>query len=287
VARAPVSDPRPGKWKKFYQGKWDQPGVGGDSTGLPKGVGGSVARWTTTGEIVLIVGTKGGMGLQFAADANSFRDFTTLREPIMDLDRGSWNRPNPAEIVAYQDLLDARTGSNQLSNSWILAYTYLQPNEGFDKRYLVLRSVEVSISSSPVTPQVGVLLARWYNGKLHDRWSTTAAVPPVRGIAYKFEAKSGYLMTVGDPSKASVQLEDFISQWPGHPDHMVEEKSYCEAGHYQRLRTAGWVYSKPQDHTIPLYRCYNAHEHSHFASNEPDCEKLGTKERLLGYALSE
>lgn len=48
---------------------------------------------------------------------------------------------------------------------------------------------------------------------------------------------------------------------------------------------AGWVYSQPQDQTVPLYRCYNAQEHSHFASNESDCEKLGDMERLLGYAF--
>jgi hypothetical protein len=29
VARAPVSDPHPGKWMKFFQGKWVQPGLGG------------------------------------------------------------------------------------------------------------------------------------------------------------------------------------------------------------------------------------------------------------------
>ena len=53
----------------------------------------------------------------------------------------------------------------------------------------------------------------------------------------------------------------------------------------ERLRPAGWVYSYPQEHTIPLYRCYNPQDQSHFASNEADCEKLGTMERLLGYAL--
>jgi hypothetical protein len=53
----------------------------------------------------------------------------------------------------------------------------------------------VSVSNEPVSPQVGVLLARWYNPALHDRWSSTAAVPPTNGSDYKLEAKSGYLMT--------------------------------------------------------------------------------------------
>jgi hypothetical protein len=284
VARAPVSSPGPGKWMKFFEGKWDQPGLGGDSTSLGRGLGTGVARWTTTGETLLLGWTHGGMGLSFSTDHTTF---TPLREPLLDLDPGKWNRPDPSEVVAYQVVIDAKTGGNQLSNSWMLVYTYLQPNEGFDKRYLVFRSVSVSISNTPVTPQVGVQLVRWYNANLHDRWSTTAPVPPAKNSSYKLEATSGYLMTAADPAKPSVELEDCVSQWPGHPDHLLEAKGVCEAGHYQRLRTAGWVYSKPQEQTIPLYRCYNPQEHSHFASNSPDCENLGKMERLLGYALSQ
>ena len=205
----------------------------------------------------------------------------------MVLDTGKWSRPDPSEVIAYQDLIDATTGTNQLSNSWIMTYMYLQPNEGFDKRYLVFRSVDVSISSSPVTPQVGIELARWYNTKLQDRWATTAAVPSPKGSTYRLDKKLGYLMTVAGPAKATVKLEDCASNWPGHPDHMLEEDYYCRAGKYLRLRTAGWVYGKPQKDTVPLYRCYNAQERSHFASNAPDCENLGKMERLLGYGLSQ
>jgi hypothetical protein len=285
VARAPVSDPRPGKWKKFYNDKWDQPGVRGESTGLPKGMGGSAARWTRDGEVLLLGGMHGGIGLQFSRDQKTFTDFTPLPEPLMDLDSCTWKRPAPCEIVAYQDLLDAKTGNNQLSDSWFMAYMYLQPNEGFNKRYLVFRGVEVSISETPVRPQVGILLARWYDAKLKDRWATTAAVPAPSGSAYKLEKQLGYLMTIA--GEQTVKLEDCASNWPGHPDHMLDQKYECDAGRYQRLRTAGWVYSKPQEHTVPLYRCYNSGDRSHFVSSESSCENLGKMEHLLGYALSQ
>jgi hypothetical protein len=281
VARAPVSRPGPGNWKKLFQGKWDQHGLGGDATSLGKGLGTSAARWRTTGETVLLGWVHGGMGLFFSTDHTTL---TPLREPLLALDPGIWKRPDPSEVLAYPVMLDARTGGNQLSNSWMLVYAYWPPYEGSEKKYLVFRSLDVAVSSAPVIPQVGVLLARWYSAALHDRWSTTAAVPG-NYTSYKLEKESGYLMTVADAGKASVQLEDCVSQRPGHPDHLLAEKGFCEVHQYQRLRTAGWVYSKPQDQTIPLYRCYNAKEQSHFASNEPDCEELGDMERLLGYAL--
>jgi hypothetical protein len=136
----------------------------------------------------------------------------------------------------------------------MLVYCYVPPNENFDKRYLVFRDVNVSISNEPVTPQVGVQLARWYNRKLRDRWSTTAAVP---GTAYKLDAKSGYLMTENDTANPTIELEDCVSRRPGHPDHLLAKKGFCETHQYQRLRTAGWVYKNPRPKTVPLYQCYN------------------------------
>jgi hypothetical protein len=94
-------------------------------------------------------------------------------------------------------------------------------------------------------------------------------------------------MTVADPSKLSIELEDCVSHKAGHPDHLLAEKGFCVPYGYQSLRTAGWVYSQPQEHTVSLYWCFDAREHSHFASNATDCENSGTKERLLGYALSQ
>jgi len=281
VARAPLSNPTPGQWKHFFQGEWSEPGLGGQATPL-KGVSNSAARWKTTGETILLGGVPGGMGLYFSTDHTTF---THLPAPIFPQDRGSWKRPDPTELISYPVLIDANDGSNQLGLSWYLVYMYVQPNETMGQRYLVFRPINVSISSQPVTPQSGILLARWYNPKLVDRWSTTAAVPG-NYKSYQLDGKQGYLMTAADPSKPSVALEDCASQASGRPEHLLEEKRFC-TGDYQRLRTAGWVYMQPQENTVPLYGCYNAAEHSHFASNRPDCEQLGTQERLLGYALSQ
>ena len=148
------------------------------------------------------------------------------------------------------------------------------------------RDVEVTISKTPATPQVGVLLARWYSATLHDRWSTTAPVPGNRAT-YKLEARTGYLMTVADAGAPTIELEDCVSLRPGHPDHLLAEKGFCAAHAYQRLRTAGWVFAETRPNTVPLYRCYNAREQSHFASNALDCERLGDMERLLGYGLKQ
>jgi glucose/arabinose dehydrogenase len=83
---------------KFFQGRWDQPGLGGDATSLGKGAGVSVARWTTIGGTVL----WGSQGLGFSTDHTTF---ARLREPLLIPSHGSWNRhsvhPDPSELTAY------------------------------------------------------------------------------------------------------------------------------------------------------------------------------------------
>jgi hypothetical protein len=282
VARAPVSDPSPGNWKKYFNGDWSQPGVGGDATLLGNNI--RPAHWISQDMEVGVDWGPKGITLAFSADRLHFTD---LPQPILTLDTGSWNRKaDSAELLAYETLIDARTGENQLSDHWLMAYMYLQPGEGFDKRYLVFRPIDVTWGRKPDEPQSAVALARWYNAKLHDRWSTVAPVPGNYN-EYQLEAVTGYLLSTADPSRATVELEDCVAHWASHPDHLLSEKGFCESHSFQRLRTAGWIYAQPQPDTVPLYRCHNATEQFHFASNDAQCEKLGTPEKLLGYALKQ
>jgi hypothetical protein len=71
------------------------------------------------------------------------------------------------------------------------------------------------------------------------------------------------------------------------PDRLLIQRGVCEKNDYQRLRSAGFVYTTLQSGTQPLYRCYSDAEHSHFASNSEDCNDMGRKEALLGYDLKQ
>jgi len=281
AARAPSADPGPGKWKKYFNGSWSEPGVGGKSSPID---GGGVAWWKTTGETVGVNWVKGGVGLVTSADRLHFKSI--LSEPLMLIEPGDWGRKNGLELVAYQDLIDAKTGLNQLDDHWLLAYMYLNPGENFGKRYLIFRPVDISWSRAADEPEVGEMLTHWYSAAQHDHWATTAPVPG-NYSSYRLVAQLGYVMTAPDPSKPTVELEECISKWPGHPDRILIQKGVCETQDYQRLRSAGFIYSSAQPNTQPLYRCYSEAEHSHFAANGEDCNDMGKREALLGYDLKE
>ena len=53
---------------------------------------------------------------------------------------------------------------------------------------------------------------------------------------YKLIRQLGYLMTAPDPKQRTVELEECVNQWPGHPDHILIEKSVCETHGNNRLR---------------------------------------------------
>lgn len=283
VAGAPVANPGPGNWLKYYNGAWSQGGIGGNATALGF-LGTSAGFWTDTNNVVLygVDAWFGGLKISFSADKISF---ATLAQPILVLDDDNWDRPAATELVAYPSVMNYTNVKNQISSPYLLTYVYIQPNEGFSQRYLVFRDVYMWLSPSPVTPQVGVALARWYNAGLDDRWSTTAPVPG-NFSSYAYEGTFGYLMTSPDPTQATIKLEDCVGSWPGHPDHLLTNDGTCVPAGYTRLRTAGWVYQNALPNTIPLYRCYSPTIMNHFASNRSDCEGLGILEWVLGYALA-
>src|SRR5262249_21604627 len=153
--------------------------------------------------------------------------------------------------------------------------------------YLVLREMKITRTAAAVAaPRVGVALTRWYSSADHDRWTTTAPVPG-NDTRYVMQAALGYLMSAPPPGAATVKLEDCVGMWARHPAYILRNDGLCVTGGYRRLRTAGWLFMPRTAGTVPVYRCFDPTENSHFASNQPNCEGLGKMEWLLGYALAQ
>ena len=276
VARAPVSDPGPGKWMKYFQAN----GISQDSAATHRPRQGSGRQDRAVDHDRPNFDARLGArrhNTAFLRRRNEFHNAARTADVCRCRPRKlESSRSHRADSLS--GLVGRQNGQHSNSNSWLLAYMYVQPNEGMAKRYLIVRPVDVSVSNSPVTPQVGVLLSRWYNATMHDRWSTTDAVPPGNGGAYQLEAKLGFLMTAADLRRPSVELEDCESQQGQHQDHVLAPKGECERNGYQVQRTAGFVYAAPQPGTQPLHSCSSGSERSHFAAISQDCHHLGKQE---------
>ena len=284
VARAQASDLSPGNWWKFDGTGWSLPALGGHAAALG-GLGTGSAYWTTEDAVMLAQPNHAFGGVELSLSSNRTA-FTTFPEPLVPLEADDWSRPAPTELYAYVSFLSPLDGTNDVGDDLYLAHVYLQPNEDFGSRYYVMRHMKITrLASDPGAPRVGVALVRWYSSADHDRWTTTAPVPG-NDTRYVVDASVGYLMSAPPPNAQTTKLEDCVSTWPGHPDHVLTNDGQCVGGGYTRLRTAGWVFQSAVAGTAPLYRCFDPIENSHFASNQPNCDGLGRMEWLLGYALS-
>jgi hypothetical protein len=305
VARALVSNPYPGNWDKYQNSAWTQPGVGGTFTEITSSLGSTTVHnigqsssvWNSN---VMILGTEsfavvGGLVMSFSAMPATYSGtpkFTTLAEPLLHMDAYAYGRPSPFELIAYPSALSNTTGSHDLSNHFLLFYTYTEPDyfSAPQDRYLVTRDVYFTLETSAQSPQVGVALSRWYGVPTYGPyngasayWSTTAEVPGAYST-FAYQGDFGYLMTKA--LAGTTKLVECAASWPNtHLDHLVTAMS-CDSG-YSTLRTLGWVYSSSVANTKPVYRCYDSVIASHFVSNDPGCETKTTEKPIpLGYVLA-
>jgi len=276
VAISPVSEGgKPGTWKKWYNGAFSEPGLGGVATVIGW-FGTAVTHYLPADRLMLPVldPSFGGIRLRFSSDGINFE---SISEPLLTVNEESWVRTQDSgELIAYISIM-APNGERRWSNEFFLTYVYLQPKEGFDRRYLVVRKVEVESLASPVRPQVRVALTRTFSDSKKDHWVTTAMTP----ADYTTEFVLGYVFTT-DHGGMTKLVDCYIEAWD---DHMVRAGSCGEGA--RELRTLGWVYATEQPGTVPLHRCYYPAWNDHWVSTTP-CDQLPDvqEEFILGWALA-
>lgn len=281
VARAQADQPT--DWRKYYEGTWDEPGLGGRATAI--GFVGIGTGYLNEPGWVAAVATDpwfGGLRLSLSTDKVSFVD---LDEPLLTIDGSDWNRPADTDLISYASLLNPDNGSNAVDTRFLLSYSYVPPGKGFDSRYLVYHEVSLAVEDAPVAVQVGMALTRWSDP---ERQIYVTSTGPLTGdrLAYRRDRLVAYMLTRAPDDVASIKFAECSSNWPGHLDQILAEDGSCEGAGYARERTAGWLYADAQPEAVPVYRCVNERAQTHFVSTAPDCEGLGAMEFLLGYGLA-
>jgi hypothetical protein len=279
VARAPADNPYPGQWRKWYAKRWTEAGQGGRAQ--PLGDLGLASAYLTSLKRVILVGARAGKGLTLSVSKDKVR-FKTLSAPLVAGEEGSWDRPSDNDLHAYVSLVDPDRGGNDLGDVFGLLTVYVAPGEGFDRRRLVYRDVALQKLAWKPWDQVGVALSRFRQPATGRLRASTA---PVVDGGYQEEKFLGYMLTAKPSGRASVEITECAST-AGEGDLLLARGSGCGSAAYRKVRTSGWLLASAKAGTLPVYSCLNAQARYHFASNDPTCDGLGGKERLLGHALA-
>lgn len=276
VARAPADDPI--DWRKYHQGGWAEPGLGGQATDI--GFVGTGAGYIADVGWIAAVATDpwfGGLRLSLSQDKVSFVD---LDEPLVPIDGANWERPADTDLSAYATILNPDEGGNTVGLSFLLSYIFVPAGEGFESRYLVQRNVSLSMEDTPPALQVGIALTRWIEPTSGAYISSTG---PLSGARANFvvDATVGHMLTRAPDGFASIK---FVECSDADSGIGLAEDGRCGPGMIQG-RTAGWLLLTQQAGTMPVYRCETLDDKRPFVSDLADCEGLGTMDAMLGYGL--
>ncbi len=277
VARAPVENPT--AFEKYFEGGWSEPGIDGRATDIGF-VGTGAGYLVDFGVIAAIANDSwfGGLRLSLSKDKVTFAD---LDEPLVPVDGSEWDRPAASDLIAYATLLDPQTGGNAVGSDFLLGYIFVPAGKGFEDRYLVLHEVSLELESEPVPVQVGLALTRW---KDDDTFFASTGPQTDDREGLHADGIGAYLLTKAPAGTGSVRVTECQGSAQGRVDRVLIQGEACEAG-YQKVRTAGWLFTGQQPDSVPLYRCAQSNG-SHYASTEQDCDGLGFVDQLLGYGLA-
>lgn len=280
AARAPLAAPL--DWHKYYNGTWDEPGLGGNASAI--GFIGTAAAYLREQQLVATVTPDPwfeGVRLSVSADKVTFEDFPA---PLLVIDDSDWERPAETELVAYTALLDPDDGGNAIGEEFVLSYLYVPPDKGFEERYLVHHDVSLTVESSPPPVQAGIALTRWSDAA---RTSYVSSTGPLTGdrLGYRPDMTVAYMLTHAPEGVASIKFAECSRHLSAHLDQLLADEGRCEAEGYARERAAGYLYALEQPGSVPVYQCRSA-SGAHFVSGGADCEGLGEREFVLGYGLA-
>jgi hypothetical protein len=249
LARSPVSSRgRPGTWLKLKNGRFTEPGIGGDVDMIH--AAGTAPAAIADLHIILTVGLSSGPIVATYRDDDGLPPITGWAPapggPIFVADYSSWNRqPNSSELFGYVSVMgDSGNALPIMSNQAYIYFTYLEAGATFASRYLVRRrcSFFTRLGQAPLPSLEALSLWCVYGRCAETAWPTTGPVLGNNWSATQGEYKLSssvlaYLFTASlNESSALIECMDPRT---GRMTLMTAQE--CVAANGKRLRPAGWV----------------------------------------------
>lgn len=303
LARSRVSDlGKPGTWYKYYNGSFSEPGIGGRSTpvnNLPASGAFVVYNSYLNRFITSFVSGKFGFSFYYSSEGdflswNGFPQPQTAREISIypqvsfneDYRVDYWLLPrtsNHKQVYAYGSLIAPGGDSDTAGKEFYLYYMKLFDGEGFDKRYLLRRKINLyQNSTDPYWAKIP--LVRYEKSSPRKTKVSTEIAKPDEG--YQKTRTLGYLLPYEKEGFRPL-YDCYIPTWNDYmvssADPSARNWEHCESDGDVFVRRIGWIsQTQTPDANLPLYRCFDEQNLDHFLSTDQNCEGK-RKESLVGY----
>ena len=271
VLRAPLAevidaaqDGRTVPWKKYLDGAWNSPGVGGASTDLRPG---ERAAWHPN----TVRTTKGGSLVVAMVSPNEFV-LTDSADGVTSWSSSVTLFRDPDRFNAYPTVVGTGADPSVVGDEFYVFYLQWNTmNQDWNNAHMMRRLVTCTGGRDLGT----VPLVRSDNA---DRHRVTTDLVDEAG----YYPTHTWLLEAGERPGT----KPLYSCRNGAVDQFVSPLADC--GGFNVLQTLGWVYtSPPAAPSVALYSCHVAGLDDHYLSADPGCENdAADQEGRIGYALS-
>lgn len=275
VARSVLSsNAYPGSFYKYYNGQWNSPGVGGNSSKLVNISGAQIYLHTPSQSIVSIGNTNPywneGFMMSVSDDGINWQYFADpifTPDPITNLDD-----------VEYPSFLGP-TGGYDIGSKFKFFYMWVPPGLSWNYRYQIYKDITLTYTGiNNTAPLAKIALTTYKYAGSGETWQTTELVLP----PYKPVNIAGYLMSRAYPGTFVVyDCYNYTTN-----DHFVGTSSECflSGPGIVVTRTLGYMWSYRASPCIAIYRCYAGSDL--FLSSDTNCGGLAAPQTIpFGYVM--
>jgi len=274
VARATVaSGGTPGSWFKYYNGTWNQSGLGGLSAPMRQ-LTGTQAYLHTPSDSILSVGNRDAYYQTGTALSSSIDgvNWNFVADPLIAGDFAI-----NTDTILYQSLL-GKTGGYDVGSQFDLFYMWIPPGATWNTRYQIRRSVTMKYigNTNSSTPSTSLALTSYVNRVTGERMES------IELALYPYMPKNiiGYVMTRPYPNTfPAYECYRYATL-----DHFIGTADECISANVEAFRVAGHMWSTRVARSVAVYRCSTSADT--FLSLAADCEGLATAQTApFGYVM--
>jgi len=277
VARAwKTSGGYPGSFKKYYNGQWNEPGVGGDSSKIANMVGPQTYIHTPSNSFVSAgnFNPYWNRGFMMSVSDNAL-DWRYFADPLVT--------PDPitsTDQIMYPSFMGP-TGGYDIGSKFYFFYMWVPPGKTWTHRYQILKDITLTyVGYNSTAPSTKLALTSFRSSETGETWqSTEIALPP-----YTATNVVGYVMT--RPYSNSFAVYDCYNY--DTKDHFVGTADECflSGAGIEAPRMLGYVWSTRTGDSSAVYRCTGANQDT-FLSTDTQCEGRASAQTVpFGYVMT-
>lgn len=304
---------RPGTWYKYYNGAWDEPGIGGKSSAPDTDLvfTQNFLSFNTYLNRYLAIVATGRFGFLLAySSPGRFTDSEQTNPNIFSWDRfpvtiippvgdstdrlvDAWTNPgvDRRQIYGYASIIGVDGDNNTSGQSFYLYYMKVFEGDNlWKKRYVMRRKITLEKDQAILAQETApakIAFMKYTKSNAADSARYSIDVPKLEG-AYVGATQLGYILPYS--SSGTVEMHECLHKATSAYFSAVlvgtSSTTPCSAPADPAVRRLGSIFLQPTEQaTKPLYQCARNEYPAQYVTTQAQCAASGNAPMVAGYII--